>query len=166
MSCQARLWFSDAVLCEVSSETRPGWEGARGERGRPRQGETTRERERIKRTEEQERGLGGGGEGNKSKGGSDISSNEEHGGWCRGGHHDITICKSTAALLLPQIHSEQRSVQTESQSQPGPSSSEYILPRCLLHDGNVQWDNNGTTIIIAIIIIRTAIFTVFGVVFV
>lgn len=65
---------------------------------------------------------------NKSKVGSDISSNEEHGGWCQGGHHDITICKSTTALLLPQIQSERRSgwcstFQTTSQSQPRTSAS-------------------------------------------
>lgn len=128
MSDEALILWRCALWGELRDT--PGLRGS--ETGWDRDSETEQERARRKETEERERELGGmerkRERENKSKGGSDISSNEEHGGWCRGGHHDITICKSTTALLLPQCHSERRSgwystFWTNSHSQPGTSAS-------------------------------------------
>lgn len=90
MSCQTRLWFSDAVLCEVSSETYPSWE-------QERWGEPVREKYSEWEQEKKIWVEGRMGE-NKSKGASDVNNNEEHGGGCQGGHHDITTCKSATAF--------------------------------------------------------------------
>lgn len=60
---------------------------------------------------------------NKSKVGSDISSNEEHGGQCQGEHHDITICKSSTAWLLP-CSGQFSTLKTSS---PSISSFKYVI---------------------------------------
>lgn len=52
-----------------------------------------REKKRMQKKGKETGARRGGGE-NKSRGASDINSNEEHGGRCRGGHHDITDCRS------------------------------------------------------------------------
>lgn len=57
------------------------------------------EKKRMQKKKGKETGARRGGGENKSRGASDINSNEEHGGRCRGGRHDITGCRS--AVLLP-----------------------------------------------------------------
>lgn len=93
MSCQWRLWCCGAPLCEVSSETHPGWKQKK-KRGEGVRREWVNRRRRGCRKKGKETGARRCGGENKSRGAFDISSNEEHGGRCRGGHHDITDCRS------------------------------------------------------------------------
>lgn len=82
--------MSDEALILWRSETYPSWE-------QERWGEPVREKYSEWEQEKKIWVEGRMGE-NKSKGASDVNNNEEHGGGCQGGHHDITTCKSATAF--------------------------------------------------------------------